>query len=128
MPNAFRTFAGVALLALSAANAAPNYCQLLRAGTAPAPSPNTPSSFHDFSFYEKTAMAAQHPPNYEPIMVAKHAALQDDSSYMTYEEMEEYDVKGCAKKCEDVGCASCKYFLLSSPSPINTRRTQGGKR
>ena len=101
------------LAAPTTATNASDECHQLGAGKAPAPFPNTPPSFLDFAYYGQTAENATHPPNYERFMVAGHASLRDDETYVTYEEMETYDAGACARRCdEEKTCASCESITL----------------
>ncbi|KAF2999728.1 hypothetical protein E8E13_004053 [Curvularia kusanoi] len=105
------------VLAAPAADAT-SECGSLDVGTVLAPFPNDPSSFYNFPYYPRTAENATHPLNYERFMTASHRALSDDVSYLTYEELEEYDVGACARRCDgEKECAAlvvrCALFKSS---------------
>lgn len=103
---------------LAASTAATPACQPLPAGAAPIPVPNTPDAFSSFPYYTETALDAAHPAHYERLFGASHAAVRDDASYITYQEVETYDVDSYAKACDEMrGCEACKFFL---PLPPNT--------
>lgn len=109
----FLTPVAIAAVLAGSATAAPGDCSPLRGGSAPVPTPNTPEAFASFSYYDNVANSTGRPAKYESIMVAGHAAIQDDNAYITYKELPSYNVGACAKQCDGVReCAACKSSNL----------------
>lgn len=105
---------------LAPALAADGDCQPLASGSAPTPTPNTPEAFASFLYYDVVANKTRYPANYEKFMESADSAIRDDAAYLTYKELDEYDVYLCAIACDTTkDCASCEYisFILQDNEP-----------
>ena len=90
-------------------------CRPLAAGSAPRPTPNTPEAFASFLYYDVVSNKTRHPANYENFMEGRDSSIRKDEAYLTYKELDQYDVTKCAGECDSIkDCASCECIAIHS--------------
>ncbi|KAI0894267.1 hypothetical protein F4806DRAFT_498050 [Annulohypoxylon nitens] len=92
-------------------------CEPLPSGAGPVPTPDTDSSFLNYSIFSTNASNASTPSGYNETYIDLHAR-SESYGYLGFNTIDSYDTQYCATQCSTVwrGCQGFNIFFERDPS------------